>query len=207
MISNNNNANENNIAIPWYKRTINANISEPVLQPSNIKFNIPFPPKPNEGGEGQEQEQEQEQEQTEEQTEEQAETEAKLGRESHPYPFPYPYPVPKRGKNPEEKPVGSGVPVYTAESFKQTALNLGESVWDLLSTQQKKDLLLSLAQGVNPLLNSNRLSKGIGFAIDYDYKHFNMGKYYSGLVAECGIVTATVIMVVVAIAIPGIPPF
>jgi hypothetical protein len=202
MIQNNNNANENNIAIPWYKRTINANIQQEA-QISNVKFNINIPPRPEQPKE--EVRQEQEQEQEAEQPEEQPETESKLARESHPN--PYPWVVPKKGKQPDEKPTGAGVPVFTFESLKESALSLGESVWNLLSEQQKREFLFNAAQGVNPFINQKQLLKGIDFAVSYDYTHFNMGKYYSGLVAESGIVVATVILIIAAIAIPGIPPF
>lgn len=201
-----NNSQQNDISIPWYRATVNKVPSNRVPI-NNVKIDIHLPkPEPKPKPQTEEQPQEQEQRETEDSKARETETQDNRGK----VPTPEIPPIPAGKKKPEEEPAGqpAGIPVTAAEQDSvEVAKALGKAYWNSLNTEQKADLLYNLAHGMKPKANEDRLWKGVKFAVSYDYTNFNLGNYYNGLVLECGVVLAIIILIIAAILIPGVPPF
>ncbi len=202
--------NDNNINIPWYSRTVNYNLANEIPKISNEKFNIEFP-KPKSWETEQEKPQTNEAWQEQEQEQRQTQTEQEKNRVNVPTQEMPPIPAGKKKSNEEPDVIPDGIPVPAAFPYPEdwkVAIQIGETIWETWTPEQRTAYMMEAAKGISPDADMNKLKKGINYAVNYDYKHFNMGEYYNGLVEECGVVIAIVILIIILIliAIPGPQP-
>lgn len=197
--------NDNNINVPWYRRTVNYNLANDIPKISNEKFNIELPkPEPWEI----EQENPQTNEAWQEQEQTQPQTEQEKNRVNVPTQEIPSIPVGKK-KSEEPDAIPEGVTVMDAIQATEDwniAIKVGETIWDTWTPEQKTEFMLNVAEAMNADADKKKLRKGIDYAVSYDYKNFNMGEYYNGLVLQCGVAIAIFIIIIAMIIIPGPQP-
>lgn len=183
----NNNANGNNISIPWYRQTVNFNAKQENSIPNNVKFDINLhKPKPQQNPQQNPQENEAREPVTQD-------LKGKV-----PGPVLPPFPIPE--KKPQEQP--TGIPVNVAEPIEwKTAGKIGQSIWASWDTEQRANFVFNLLHGFRPNDDEKKLWAGAKYAAGYDYSSFNMGEYWNGLVLVCGVVAAITIMTIIVVVV------
>lgn len=180
---------DNKIKIPWYRTKVNKHIPLKNYTPKHFKFEIKLPEpkgqiKPDTSLV------------TNPVMENQPSTE--FSKEENLYRFPYQIPdvvLTPTGKPQEDEGILSPVISSISENLGQS---LTLNIWNTLTTDQKVNTLLKIADTISPMSNDDEIASGIYYAVSYDYSNFNLNEYYNELVDQCGVVTALAIMAITA---------